>query len=272
MEQTLNPTVISGLFTVCLYFMAVASSLLMLRSKANSPAGFNLLTFSAIGIHGFYLYLAIDNSGQQNLNLWLMMGLTNWLALLVLMFNSLKRPVTLMIAIIGSFAALTTTLSLLFPGEKSVDLSGQWLALIHIFAAMIATGMLMLASVQAILVIIADRQLRSHPTHIPSFFPPLQSLESFLFQLLMLGFGLMSVALLIAFAYLDPSLSPQPLHKLVLSSLAWVVFAVLIIGHRLKGWRGRQAAHWTLGGFALLSLGYFGSKLVLELILNSPAL
>ena len=34
------------------------------------------------------------------------------------------------------------------------------------------------------------------------------------------------------------------------------------------GWRGRTAAYWTLGGFALLVLGYFGSKLVLEVLLK----
>ena len=38
--------------------------------------------------------------------------------------------------------------------------------------------------------------------------------------------------------------------------------------HRL-GWRGRTAIRWTLSGFFLLVLAYFGSKVVLEVILGA---
>jgi ABC-type uncharacterized transport system permease subunit len=139
---------------------------------------------------------------------------------------------------------------------------------LHIFSAIIATGFLLLAALQAILLAYADHRLRSHPTHLPGFMPPLQSLESFLFQLLLVGFLLMSASLVIAIFYLQDSFRNQPLHKSILSTLAWITFATLITGHLWKGWRGRTAAKWTLVGFCLLSLGYFGSKLVIELIIN----
>jgi len=42
----------------------------------------------------------------------------------------------------------------------------------------------------------------------------------------------------------------------------------LLLGRWRLGWRGRSAIHWTLGGFALLLLAYFGTKFVLEVILN----
>jgi len=268
MEQTLTPSVISGIFAICLYLFAVLTSLISLKSSSNRHLGLNLMTIAAVVTHGFYLYLTIDAQEQQNLNLFNMMGLTNWLAMIILLLNAFKREVTLLIVVIGSFAAMSVLLGLTYSKENTMQLGGQWASLVHIFAAIIATGFLLLAAIQAILVIIADRQLRSHPTHLPSFFPPLQSLESFLFQLLVMGFALMSLALVIALFYLDTAISHQPIHKSVLSTLAWVVFAVLLIGHRWRGWRGRQAAHWTLGGFTLLCIGYFGSKLVIELILN----
>jgi len=47
-----------------------------------------------------------------------------------------------------------------------------------------------------------------------------------------------------------------------------VVFAVLLWGRWQRGWRGRIAVRYTLAGFLLLMLGYFGSKVVLELILH----
>jgi ABC-type uncharacterized transport system permease subunit len=42
------------------------------------------------------------------------------------------------------------------------------------------------------------------------------------------------------------------------------LFAVLLIGRMRFGWRGRSAVQWTLSGFAVLAVAYFGSKFILE--------
>lgn len=57
-------------------------------------------------------------------------------------------------------------------------------------------------------------------------------------------------------------------HKTVLGIIAWLVFAVLLWGRWRFGWRGRTAIRWTLSGAVTLMLAYFGSKLVLELLLH----
>jgi ABC-type uncharacterized transport system permease subunit len=46
------------------------------------------------------------------------------------------------------------------------------------------------------------------------------------------------------------------------------MFGGLLIGRFRYGWRGKTAIVWTLSGFAVLILAYFGSKMVLELILH----
>jgi ABC-type uncharacterized transport system permease subunit len=43
---------------------------------------------------------------------------------------------------------------------------------------------------------------------------------------------------------------------------------VLLIGRAVYGWRGRSAVGWTLSGFGVLALAYFGSKFVLEYVLG----
>jgi ABC-type uncharacterized transport system permease subunit len=57
-------------------------------------------------------------------------------------------------------------------------------------------------------------------------------------------------------------------HKIVFTLVSWAIFGALLTGRRLWGWRGRTALRLTLGGFALLLLGYVGSHFVLEVILG----
>ena len=67
--------------------------------------------------------------------------------------------------------------------------------------------------------------------------------------------------------FLEDIFAQHLVHKTVLSLTAWLVFAVLLWGRFQFGWRGRTAIRWTLSGFAVLLLAYFGSKFVLELVL-----
>lgn len=93
-------------------------------------------------------------------------------------------------------------------------------------------------------------------------------METLLFQLIGVGFGLLSVSLLSGLMFLENLFTQHLAHKTVLSILAWIVFAVLLWGRAYRGWRGQVAIRWTLGGFFSLMLAYFGSKMVLEIILD----
>jgi ABC-type uncharacterized transport system permease subunit len=57
-------------------------------------------------------------------------------------------------------------------------------------------------------------------------------------------------------------------HKVVFGILAWCIFAALLTGRQIYGWRGPLALRWTLAGFLALVLAYIGSKFVLEIILH----
>ena len=76
------------------------------------------------------------------------------------------------------------------------------------------------------------------------------------------------VAVLSGMVYLENMFAQHLAHKTVLSILAWLVFAILLVGRWLVGWRGRTAIRWTVSGFVLLMLAYFGSKFVVELVLH----
>jgi ABC-type uncharacterized transport system permease subunit len=65
----------------------------------------------------------------------------------------------------------------------------------------------------------------------------------------------------------DDWFSRHNLHKNVLSTLGLFVFVILLTGHRLAGWRGRVANGLTMTGSLLLTLAYFGSRFVREVLL-----
>jgi ABC-type uncharacterized transport system permease subunit len=86
----------------------------------------------------------------------------------------------------------------------------------------------------------------------------------------MIGTGLffLTVSLFSGFIFIEDLFAQHLVHKTVLSMVAWIIFSGLLVGRVRYGWRGHTAIKWTLIGFVLLLLAYFGSKLVLELILK----
>jgi ABC-type uncharacterized transport system permease subunit len=98
--------------------------------------------------------------------------------------------------------------------------------------------------------------------------PPLTTMEALLFQMIGAGFVLLTITLVSGLFFLEDFFAQHLVHKVTLSFVAWGVFGVLLWGRWRFGWRGRTAIRWTLSGFAFLVLAYFGSKLVLELILQ----
>ena len=140
---------------------------------------------------------------------------------------------------------------------------------LHVLLSVMAYAVLTLAAAQAGLVSIQRHFLSRHrPGGFMRALPPLESTERLLFALLSAGFALLTLSLASGFVYLEDMFAQHLVHKTALSCIAWAIFGVLLFGRWRFGWRGRRVVHWTLAGFGTLLLAYFGSKLVLELILG----
>jgi ABC-type uncharacterized transport system permease subunit len=97
---------------------------------------------------------------------------------------------------------------------------------------------------------------------------PIESVESGCFHSILAGFTVLTLALVTGAFFIEDLFAQHLVHKVVLAIVAWVVFGILLLGRWRMGWRGKQALRWTLAGYALLGLSYFGSKLVLENLLG----
>lgn len=139
----------------------------------------------------------------------------------------------------------------------------------HILSSVIAFGLLSIAGVYALFIAIIDHFLRRHHlTSLVRSLPPLEILERLLFRLIASGFVLLTLSLLSGLAFVSDLFAQHLVHKTILSTLAWLIFGLLLWGRWRYGWRGRQTVRWTLAGIFLLVLSYFGSKLVLEVFLG----
>ena len=95
-------------------------------------------------------------------------------------------------------------------------------------------------------------------------------MEAVLFRIIWTGFILLTLTLASGIVFSE-ELFGKPLqlsHKTLFGIISWAVYAALLGGRQLYGWRGRMAVRLTIAGFILLLLAYVGSKFVLEVILH----
>ena len=82
------------------------------------------------------------------------------------------------------------------------------------------------------------------------------------------AFVLLTATVLTGALFVQDMFAQHLAHKTVFSVLSWLAFGALLAGHRLRGWRGAIAVRWTLVAMGLLVVAFFGTKFVLELVLQ----
>ncbi|VAW90326.1 Inner membrane protein YpjD [hydrothermal vent metagenome] len=226
------------------------------------------LTLLALLLHAVALSQDIFLAPGLNLGVTNAASLITWLIALILVLANFRLPLDSLIAIFLPAAALTLLVEQVIPSNHivSADISKE--LKFHILISILAYSTLTVAAIQSLIILVQDRHLRSRqPGGLIRALPPLQTMETLLFQIIAIGFTLHTIALATGLLFIENMFAQHLVHKTILSVIAWSVFATLLWGRHYHGWRGRTAIRWTLSGFALLFLAYFGSKVVLEMII-----
>jgi ABC-type uncharacterized transport system permease subunit len=237
-----------------------------------SPKPLFLAAFTAIIAQLFATKEALYVTGELHLSIAAMCLLISALISSVLTIRSLKQ-LNLMILVVGyGFSAILTLILFMVP-ESSLAYKGGMMATslpttIHIILSMAAYCVLIIASLYALQFRYINTKLKAKTLSLHSHLPPLNAVEAQQFRLLAIGVGLLSLALITGFLYLDNLWSSHYAHKTVLSIVAWAVFTVITIGHKIYGWRGTKSAVGTIIAAFILTLAYFGSRFVREILLN----
>ena len=223
----------------------------------------------ALSGHGLVLYRAILVETGFNLGFFHALSLVCWVIALLAVLIGLYRAMSNLVVIFFPAAALALLLESILPSASIIPGGVAAGLKMHIVLSVAAYSLLTVGALQSLVLAFEETRLRNRePVKILNILPPMQILEELLVQTLTIGFFLLSLSLATGLMFMHDMLEQQLSHKVVLSLLAWLIFAVVLWGRWARGWRGRKLIHWTLGGFASLLLAYFGSKLVLELILQ----
>lgn len=150
-----------------------------------------------------------------------------------------------------------------------LQLPDTWQLQAHILISLFAYGLLTVGAIVAVYALVQDRRLHSGKlSSINLLFAPLETTERLLFGITFGGFAALFLAVLSGFLFVENLFAQHLVHKTALSLLALLLFGILLAGRVFAGWRGRAAVSLYLWGFVILGLAYFGSRIVLEMILG----
>ncbi|RLJ67773.1 cytochrome C assembly family protein [Sulfurisoma sediminicola] len=226
---------------------------------------------AALAMHGVTLAQEIFPGNAMRFGFAVALSLILWLALALYWIESFYARMEGLQMLGLPLAAVCVLLPAALPGQHLLANADSPAFRAHFLMAMLAYSLFTLAALHAVLMAVAEKRLhRGRLTPLFAGLPPLLTMEALLFRLIHVAFVLLTLTLASGILFSE-TLFGKALpfnHKTVFAILSWVIFAALLAGRHLRGWRGRVALRWTLAGFGALLLAYVGSRFVLEVVLG----
>ena len=224
------------------------------------------LTLQGIGLHD-----GLFGAGGMRFSFSFALSLMLWLAVLIYWLESFRSRMDGLQPMVLPLAALCSILPVIFPQAHIVTYAESWGFKLHFVAAMLAYSLFTLSALHAIFMSVVERKLHLGVLNRQlASLPPILSMEALLFRMITVAFSLLTITLgsglMFSEAIFGKALTFD--HKTLFGFASWGIFAALLLGRRIYGWRGRIALRWTLTGFLLLFLAYIGSRFVSEVLLG----
>ena len=225
----------------------------------------------ALLLHGGLLHMMLFPEQGMHFGFSLAASLMIWLAICFYWIEAFYTPMDGFLIFVVPAGIIACVLPLIFPAQYILEHVRSDVFRVHFIIAMLAYSLFVLAMLHAMMMVVAEKQLRlGKLDFMLKSLPPLLILEKLLFRLIGIAFILLTLTLVTGMVYSREVFGVlwRFDHKSVFSVAAWLVFGVLLLGRQLYGWRGKIALRWTIAGFVALLLAYLGSRFVLEYILK----
>lgn len=258
-----------AVLAMAFYLLAAFACVHNMLNPQNERRRYSLLAaLCAILLHGLWLFDTVVLVPGQNLS---MLNVASLVSLIICVLMSLlvtRFKIWLLMPLVYGFAGLLLAADLLLPGYYSMHLETRPEVLLHIGLGLMSYSLLVIASLLAILLGFLNNRLKSHKLSKLPAMPPLMTIERYLFRLMFVGVVLLTLSISTGLFFLQDMFSPGKAHKAILTILAWCVYVGLLWGHHRLGWRGRKVIWTSVAGSLLLTLAYFGSRFVREVLLG----
>jgi ABC-type uncharacterized transport system permease subunit len=271
-----------GWLSSALYLLLLL--VLSFRSKAVADSSLfsglvQVAIFAILLIHGIELHDSVFTPEGFVFGFAQDLSLIAWVGLAFYWFQSWFTPISSLRWMALLFAMGYAFLPTVFPGAliSPRAVSDPWFKG-HFIVATISVGLLSLAAMHAMLMSVQDRALHrqlaispnSRIAHWLEDLPPLMMMEALLFNLIYVGFALLTLTVFSGLLF-SQTLFGKPLvfdHKTIFALVSWFLFAGLLLARWRVGLRGRVAVRWVLSAYTALLLAYIGSRFVMEVILQ----
>jgi ABC-type uncharacterized transport system permease subunit len=255
--------------TLCLYLwagIALSRAFFSPHNKVSKLPHY-ILYAAIIGHLGFILVSTLNNQSEQ-LSITQVAVLLAWLVTVTMVAANAYIKNLVFLPVVSLFSALFITLQLLIPQSTGIHTDMSFGLIIHIILSLFAFGVLSISFLYALQLGFINYQLKHKQISLANNqLPPLLSVENILTKLMIMGTVLLAIALVSGFIFLPNMLADGYAHKTILSSLGFLVYVLALVLHHFSGLKTRVLVTFNLVGVTLLTLAYFGSRLVREIIL-----
>ncbi|MFY9329281.1 MAG: cytochrome c biogenesis protein CcsA [Georgfuchsia sp.] len=246
-----------------------------LQTPRSAPKGLGalerVLLLAALVVHGITLGRDIFYGDEIHFGYAIALSFMLWLAIAFYWLESFYTHMEGLLIIGLPAAAVALLLPSLVSEHHVLVYAGSAAFRLHFLIAMLSYSLFTLAALHALLMSAVEKYLHhGRLSPLLSGLPPLLAMETMLFRVIHVAFVLLTLTVISGIAFSE-TLFGKALtfnHKTVFAILSWLIFAGLLLGRHLRGWRGRIALRWTLVGFVVLLFAYVGSRFVLEVILG----
>jgi cytochrome c-type biogenesis protein CcsB len=190
----------------------------------------------------------------------------------ILVLGSFLSPLASILMISSSFFPLQ-------PGPPNPLLKQFWL-IVHVATIFIGNGVFAVAFLAGVMYLIQERQIKSKRFG-PFYYrlPSLEVLDGLNYNCLIVGFPLLTLGMISGAVFAQYTLGSfwrwDP--KEVWSLFTWILYAALLHGRLVSGWRGRRSALISIAGFLVLVFSFVGINFLVKgyhsfSALNNPTL
>jgi cytochrome c-type biogenesis protein CcsB len=171
------------------------------------------------------------------------------------------------IRVLGSFltplAAVMMISSSFLPAQTAAGLPllrGFWL-LLHVVTIFLGNGVFAVAFLAGLMYLMQEKEIKSKRLgKLYRRLPSLEVLDGLNYYCLVIGFPLLTLGMLSGSLYAQAALGSfwrwDP--KEVWSLITWLLYAALLHGRLVSGWRGRRSAQISILGFLILVFSFVG--------------